>query len=306
MAPTHFSPSPQSFVIESGQTTRQVLTLLQDKKLLQSPMALLIFIRLTGNTQSIKAGSYELYSPLSAYHLFKKITDGDVQSTSFRIIEGSTWKEVRNALAKCEDLRHDIQHLSDQELRKALDINEGHMEGQLFPDTYFYAKGTSDLSILKRAHALMQKNLLAAWKSRSKDSRLTSPHALLIMASLIEKETGKAADRELIAGVFNNRLRLGMRLQTDPTVIYGMGERYRGNIRKVDLLADTVYNTYRRVGLPPSPIAMPGRAALLAAAKPAPTRALYFVARGDGSSQFSETLLEHNRAVNYYVRRVKR
>jgi UPF0755 protein len=177
-----------------------------------------------------------------------------------------------------------------------------HPEGRFFPDTYSYAKGSSDLAVLKRAARAMDKRLEAAWALRQPDTPLKSPDQALILASIVEKETGKPGDRPTIGGVFTNRLRIGMLLQTDPTVIYGMGSAFDGNLRKRDLLTDTPYNTYTRGGLPPTPIAMPGRAALLAAVQPAKTDALYFVARGDGSSQFSATLEEHNRAVNKYIR----
>jgi UPF0755 protein len=177
-----------------------------------------------------------------------------------------------------------------------------HPEGRFFPDTYTYARGSSDMAVLKRAVNAMDKRLETAWAVRNPDTPLVSPEQALILASIIEKETGKPSDRGQIAGVFSNRLRIGMLLQTDPTVIYGMGEKFDGNIRKRDLQTDTPYNTYTRFGLPPTPIAMPGKAALLAAVQPAPTKALYFVARGDGTSQFSVTLDEHNRAVNKYIR----
>jgi UPF0755 protein len=177
-----------------------------------------------------------------------------------------------------------------------------HPEGRFFPDSYSYGKGSSDLQVLRRAARAMDKRLAQAWAQREPGLPIESPQQALILASIVEKETGKASDRPLIAGVFVNRLRIGMRLQTDPTVIYGLGERFDGDLRKRDLLADTPYNTYTRGGLPPTPIAMPGKAALLAAVQPARTPALYFVARGDGSSQFSATLEEHNRAVNRYIR----
>jgi UPF0755 protein len=299
--PLYFVPTTQSFVIEMGQTGTQVVNMLEQKKLVNHPFWFLFLARMTGNTHHIKAGSYEIQSPLSPYQLLKKLTDGDVQSSRLVIIEGWRWKDIRQALEREPNLRHDIKNMSDAEVIDALSIKEKHVEGMFFPDTYHYVKGGSDLAILKRAYLLMQKNLMQAWEARIADLPLTSPYELLIMASIIEKESSKAADRELISGVFINRLRIGMRLQTDPTVIYGMGDNYKGNIRKIDLITDNVYNTYTRAGLPPSPIAMPGRASLFAAAQPAKTRALYFVAQGDGNSYFSETLLEHNRALNKYL-----
>ena len=179
-------------------------------------------------------------------------------------------------------------------------------EGRFFPDTYSYAKGSSDLAVLRRAHAAMRKRVETAWSQREADSPLKSPDELLTLASIVEKETGRAEDRPMVASVFVNRLRLRMPLQTDPTVIYGLGERFDGNLRRKDLLADTPYNTYTRAGLPPTPIAMPGRDSLMAAIRPASSKALYFVARGDGTSQFSETLADHNRAVDKFQRKAAR
>lgn len=305
-APRHFAPAFQSILIEPGQTGTQVVNMLAQKKLITQPFWFLLLLRITDNTSKIKAGSYEIPSPISAYQLLKKITDGDAQSSTFQIIEGRGWKEVKYRLARDPNLRHQIKNRSDADIIKMIGATEKHIEGIFFPDTYHYVKGSADIAILKRAYALMQKNVQQAWEARSIDLPLKSPYELLIMASIIEKETGNIADRALVSGVFANRLRAGMRLQTDPTVIYGMGERYKGNIRKVDLLKDTIYNTYTRAGLPPSPIAMPGRAALFAAAQPAKIRARYFVAKGEGSSHFSETLIEHNRAIDKYLRGIKR
>ena len=194
--------------------------------------------------------------------------------------------------------------MSDEQLRQELGIDALHLEGQFFPDTYLFAKKSSDLEVLRRAHRTLKKELEKSWNDRNTGVPARNPYQLLIFASLVEKETGKAEDRSKIASVFVNRLRQGMRLQTDPSVIYGLGERFDGNLHKADLLTDTPYNTYTRAGLPPSPIAMPGRAALRAAAHPAVTDYLYFVARGDGSSEFSRSLDEHNRAVvRYQLRR---
>jgi UPF0755 protein len=192
--------------------------------------------------------------------------------------------------------------MSDADLMAALGSPGTPAEGRFFPDTYAFSKGTSDLAVLRRAHRAMQRHLEQAWAERTPDTPLRSPDDLLILASIVEKETGQPAERGLVAGVFVNRLRLGMLLQTDPTVIYGLGEDFDGNLRKRDLLADGPFNTYTRPGLPPTPIALPSRASLMAAVRPDVTRALYFVARGDGTSVFSETLAEHNRAVNRYQR----
>jgi UPF0755 protein len=227
---------------------------------------------------------------------------GEESLKSVTLVEGWSFRQVRAALAKAEALKPDSAALSPEALMAQLGKPGIHPEGRFFPDTYTYAKGASDLAVLKRASRAMDKRLEAAWALRNPDTPLRTPDQALILASIVEKETGKPADRAEIGGVFSNRLRSGMLLQTDPTVIYGMGEQFDGNLRRRDLLADTPYNTYTRAGLPPTPIAMPGKAALLAAVNPAPTKALYFVARGDGSSQFSATLDEHNRAVNKYQR----
>jgi UPF0755 protein len=218
------------------------------------------------------------------------------------VVEGWNWRQVRQALAKAENLRPDSRALSDEALMAQLGRPGVAPEGRFYPDTYSYAKGTSDLAVLQRAMKAMDKQLQQAWEARQPGAALQWPEQALILASIVEKETGKAQDRGQISGVFNNRLRIGMRLQTDPTVIYGLGEAFDGNLRRVHLTTDNPWNTYTRAGLPPTPIAMPGKASLLAAVQPAKTSAIYFVAKGDGSSHFSATLDEHNRAVNRYQR----
>jgi UPF0755 protein len=223
-----------------------------------------------------------------------------------RLIDGWTLRQVRAELARAPHLRQASAGLSDTELMTALDRPGVPAEGRFFPDTYAYSRGVSDLTVLRRAAEAMQRRLAAAWAERAADTPLKSMDEALTLASIVEKETGQATDRGKVAGVFTNRLRLGMPLQTDPSVIYGLGEAFDGNLRKRDLQADTPFNTYTRAGLPPTPIAMPGLASLRAAVRPEPTRALYFVARGDGSSVFSETLADHNRAVNQYQRSGRR
>jgi UPF0755 protein len=221
-----------------------------------------------------------------------------------RLIEGWTFRQFRAELAKADALKPTTAALTDVALMAAIGAPAGQSpEGRFHPDTYAYSKGSSDLAVLKRAYHAMQKRLDAAWQERAGNSPLRTPDDALVLASIVEKETGVGADRGRVAGVFANRLRIGMPLQTDPTVIYGLGESFDGNLRKRDLLADTPYNTYTRGGLPPTPISMPGKASLLAAVHPEPTKALYFVARGDGSSAFSETLADHNRAVNQFQRK---
>jgi UPF0755 protein len=234
--------------------------------------------------------------------LLNKLVQGDQALRSVTLVEGWTFKQVRVALAKAEHLKPESAPLENSELMQRLGREGVHPEGRFYPDTYTYSKGSSDMAVLKRAIRAMDTKLALAWSQRNPSVPLQSPDQVLTLASIVEKETGRASDQPQISAVFNNRLLLGMRLQTDPTVIYGMGEAFDGNLRKNDLLSDTPYNTYTRAGLPPTPIAMPGRQALWAATHPAATKALYFVARGDGTSAFSETLDEHNRAVNKYQR----
>ncbi len=269
----------------------------------QSSVPLLqLWFRLSGQARLIKAGSYEITASTTPRSLLSMLVRGDQTLKSVTLVEGWTFTQVRAALQKAELLAPDSVRLSLEMIMEKLGKPGIHPEGRFFPDTYTYAKGSSDLSVLKRAAKAMDKRLDAAWALRAADTPLKSALDALTLASIVEKETGKPSDRAQIAGVFTNRLRINMRLQTDPTVIYGLGDKFDGNLRKRDLLADTPYNTYTRGGLPPTPIAMPGKAALLAAVQPQPTSALYFVAKGDGTSQFSASLEEHNAAVNKYIR----
>ncbi len=260
------------------------------------------WFRLSGQARQLKAGSYEITPGTTPRSLLSMLVRGEESLKSVTLVEGWNFRQVRAALQKAEALRPDSQGLSPEAIMEQLGKPGLHPEGRFFPDTYTYAKGASDLAVLKRAARAMDKRLDAAWALRSPDTPLQTPDQALILASIVEKETGKPTDRAEIGGVFSNRLRIGMLLQTDPTVIYGMGTQFDGNLRKRDLQTDTPYNTYTRAGLPPTPIAIPGKAALLAAVRPAQTKALYFVARGDGSSHFSDNLDEHNRAVNKYIR----
>ncbi len=261
------------------------------------------WFRWSGQARRIRAGSYALEPGTSPRQLLTKMVQGDETVESVRLIEGWTLRQWRAELAKAAHLKPTTASLGEAELMAALGAPAGmRAEGRFFPDTYLYSRGASDLQVLKRAFQAMQRRLAAAWAERAAATPLKTADEALVLASIVEKETGQAADRGLIAGVFSNRLRLGMPLQTDPSVIYGLGEAFDGNLRKRDLQADGPFNTYTRAGLPPTPIAMPGLAALRAAVRPEPTKALYFVARGDGSSAFSETLAEHNRAVNQYQR----
>ena len=261
-----------------------------------------LWFRVSGQGRAIKAGSYEITPGTTPRSLLSMLVRGDQTLKSITLVEGWNFSQVRAALQKAELLAPESIGLQPEKIMEKLGKPGIHPEGRFFPDTYTYAKGSSDMAVLKRAAKAMDKRLDVAWALRSPDTPLKSPDEALILASIIEKETGKPTDRAQIAGVFTNRLRIGMLLQTDPSVIYGMGDKFDGNIRKRDLQLDTPYNTYTRGGLPPTPIAMPGKAALLAAVQPAPTKALYFVAKGDGTSQFSATLDDHNRAVNKYIR----
>ena len=260
------------------------------------------WFRFSGQARQIKAGSYELVPGTTPRRLLRMLVRGEEAVKSVTLVEGWTFAQMRAALQKAEQLTPDTLALSPEIIMEKLGKPGIHPEGRFFPDTYTYAKGSSDLAVLKRAARAMDRRLDAAWSLRSPDLPLQSAEQALILASIVEKETGKPSDRAQIGGVFSNRLRVGMPLQTDPSVIYGLGAKFDGNLRRRDLQADTPYNTYTRPGLPPTPIAMPGKASLLAAVQPAPTKALYFVSRGDGSSEFSATLDEHNRAVNKYIR----
>ena len=289
--------------IEPGTLPRGVAQAVRDAGVDVDPRLLYAWFRLSGEGQRIKAGSYELERGITPRRLLDKLARGEESLRAVTLVEGWNWRQVRAALAKADQLRPDAAKLSDADLMQLLGRPGVAPEGRFFPDTYTYAKGTSDVKVLQRALRAMDKRLAQAWAVRSPQSVLKTPEEALTLASIVEKETGKAADRTLIASVFQNRLRIGMPLQTDPTVIYGLGERFDGNLRKVDLQTDSPYNTYLRAGLPPTPIAMPGKASLFAAVQPAAGKAIYFVARGDGSSHFSESLDEHNRAVNKFQRR---
>jgi UPF0755 protein len=288
--------------IEPGTSPRGVAQATADAGADVQPTLLYWWFRLSGDARQIRAGSYELVSGVTPVTLLRMLVRGEESLRNVTLVEGWNWRQVRQALARAEMLKPDSQSLDDEAVMRALGRPGKPPEGRFYPDTYTYAKGSSDLAVLRRALVAMDRRLDAAWAQRAPDTPLKTPEEALILASIVEKETGKPADRAMIAGVFTNRLRAGMMLQTDPTVIYGLGASFDGNLKKRHLQTDTPWNTYTRAGLPPTPIAMPGSAALLAAVQPAQTRALYFVARGDGSSQFSATLDEHNRAVNRFQR----
>lgn len=291
------------FSIPPGLSLRAASEQMAESGLGFSPWQFTLLARLLGKSAEIKAGSYEVEPGVTPLILLGKLTHGDFNQDQIVFVEGKTFRQLRALLDAQPWLRHDTLGMNEQEILARLAASERHPEGLFFPDTYIFAKNSSDLEILKRAYRAMQQQLEREWQKRSSLAPLATPYQALIMASLVEKETGLAADREAIAAVFSNRLRLGMPLQTDPSVIYGLGKTFDGNLRKRDLLIDSPYNTYMRTGLPPTPIALPGLASLQASLHPAKTDKLYFVARGDGSSEFSGNLQDHNRAVNKYQRR---
>ena len=300
--PLDLGPEPLELAIEPGTKPRGVARDVVAAGVKTDARLLYAWFRVSGQDRAIKAGNYEIPPGTTPISLLQKLARGEEALRALTLVEGWNWRQVRQALAKEEQLKRDSATLTDEALMAQLGRPGVAPEGRFFPDTYTYAKGSSDIALLRRAMHAMDRRLEAAWAQRSADTPLKSADEALILASIVEKETGKASDRGQIAGVFVNRLRVGMLLQTDPTVIYGLGEKFDGNLRKRDLQTDTPWNTYTRPGLPPTPIAMPGKAALLAAVQPEATRALYFVAKGDGSSHFSASLEEHNRAVNRYQR----
>ncbi len=250
--------------------------------------------------KKLKAGVYDFPPGSSLATILFKMGRGDSIKLSVTLVEGWTFKQFKSAIDSQLDLRKETKGLSAKHILAKLDAKEAHPEGLFFPDTYVYEPGDSDLMIYQKAYKSMRTRLNDAWLARSSDSPVKTPYDLLKLASIVEKETGHPNDRGLVSAVFNNRLKLGMKLQTDPTIIYGLGDLFDGNIRKKDLLKDGPYNTYTRYGLPPTPIAMPGKDALIAAANPSNSKALYFVAKGDGRSAFSESLVAHNEAVKKY------
>jgi len=300
LTPVPLETSSVDFSIKRGSALRGATRQMIEAGIGMQDWPFNLLGRLASKETTIKAGSYQVNTGVTPWQLMKKITQGDYAQSEVVFIEGWTFRQMRAALDGHAAVRHDSTGLPDADLMRRLGADTLTPEGLFFPDTYLFAKGESDLAILARAHRAMQKRLQSAWQQRDPGVPFTSPYEALILASIVEKETGQASERQLIAGVFVNRLRAGMRLQTDPTVIYSLGQDFDGNLRKHDLTRDHPFNTYMRAGLPPHPIAMPGRASLLAVLNPAKTDALYFVARGDGTSQFSRSLEEHNRAVAKY------
>jgi len=286
--------------IPAGASVRGIADQLVAAGVLTEPYSFLLTVKVTGSGGQLQAGDYALNTPLQVMSLIDILKHGTFDQFKLQLIEGKTFADFRQKLAQMPGIRHDTVMLSDSELMQQISGQSMHPEGWFFPDTYFLDAQSSDADLYKRAYQKMAQHLLAAWEAREAGLPYRSMYEALVMASIVEKETGVEEERPQIAGVFINRLRKGMRLQTDPTVIYGMGTRYQGNITKKDLLTDTPYNTYTRSGLPPTPIALPGLASIQAALHPAKTNALYFVANGQGRHVFTSSLDAHNQAVRAY------
>ncbi len=294
------SPEPKIYVVALGTSLRAFTVDLYEQNLLPDKFSLVWLAYLKGQSRDLKAGEYRFRKGITALELLEQVIAGRVVEYPLTIIEGWSFRQILQALANAPRLTHAVQDLSPRQIMASLGYPNLHPEGRFYPDTYYYPGGMSDLLILQRAFQKMDAHLQQEWENRDKGSPLKTRDEALILASIIERETARAEERGLIAGVMVNRLRKGMKLQTDPTVIYGMGERFNGNLRRQDLVTYTPYNTYMIKGLPPTPIAMPSGESVRAALNPAATKALYFVSRGDGSHEFSETLEQHNKAVIKY------
>ncbi|HUP28948.1 MAG TPA: endolytic transglycosylase MltG [Usitatibacter sp.] len=291
---------PFDFTVRTGAGLKAVSRQLAADGLFFEGESLWILARVLGKAPTVQAGTYRLSEPITPVDLLDKLSRGEVMLVEMRFIEGTTFRQWLAQLATQSHLRQTLGGKTPNEIAALAGLPEGSPEGWFFPDTYRFAPGITDAELLRRAHGAMKRRLEEAWAARLPTVPLATPYEALTLASIIEKETGAPGERPLIASVFYNRMKRGMRLQTDPTVIYGMGAAYDGNIRKRDLTTDTPWNTYTRDGLPPTPIAMPGAGSLQAVSRPAESDFLYFVGKGDGSHQFSRTLEEHNRAVARY------
>ena len=300
VSPLKLQPNSQEITIQPKSGLRSIAKQLVKQGVLNEPWRFILIAKLLNKQSYLQAGNYTLNKNVSPYQLLLSLNHGKTTQGSITFIEGRTFAQMHEKIIKNEAIKQTITGLSESEMMKLMGSDYRVAEGLFFPDTFYFDRNTADTVILKRSYDAMRSKLAKAWEGRDTNLPYKNSYQALIMASIIEKETGKASERPMIAGVFINRLRIGMRLQTDPTVIYGMGARYEGNIRKKDLLADTPYNTYTRDGLPPTPIAMPGIAAIDAALHPEKTKALYFVGKGDGSHVFSNNLVEHNLAVVRY------
>ena len=298
--PLNLSPEAQEISIKPKSSLTSIANQLVEQGVLKQAWPFMLLARVLRKEPNLQAGDYTLNKNINPYQLLLSLNHGKTTQGSVTFIEGKTFKQMREKLAKNDAIKHTTEEMTDSEVMQAVSGKDQHPEGLFFPDTFYFDRGTVDVTLLKRAYEIMQSKLEAAWAARASGLPYKNSYEALIMASIVEKETGKASERPIIAGVFINRLRIGMRLQTDPTVIYGMGDKYDGNIRKKDLEANTIYNTYTRDGLPPTPIAMPGAASIEAALHPEVTKALYFVGKGDGTHEFTNSLAEHNQAVAKY------
>lgn len=300
VTPLNLKPTSQEITIAPKSSLKSIAHQLVQQEVLKEPWGFIILAKLLRKEPSLQAGNYTLNKNVSPYQLLLSLNNGKATQGSLTFIEGRTFAQMRKKMKQNDALKQTVATLSESEILKQMGSRYSKAEGLFFPDTFYFDRGTADAVVLQRSYDAMQTKLAKAWEGRAPNLPYKNSYEALIMASIVEKETGKASERPMIAGVFINRLRKGMRLQTDPTVIYGMGEDYDGNIRKKDLLTDTPYNTYTRDGLPPTPIAMPGLAAIEAALHPEETKALYFVGKGDGSHAFTNNLQDHNRAVVKY------
>lgn len=296
------TPSEQLLLVNNGSSVNTLSRQLEKQGIIKNALHLKLLAKQQGNAHKLKAGEYDISQAMSLNELWQKLVKGEVLNYKVRFVEGWDFKTLRAYLAEVPNIKHLTKDLSHKQIMQKLGAKRLHPEGQFAPNTFFYQKGASDLSILKQSFILQKQVVDNEWKKVKKSNKkhIKTAYQALILASIIEKETGKASERREISGVFHNRLEVGMKLQTDPTVIYGMGDTYKGNIKRIHLRTDTPYNTYTRYGLPPTPIAMPGNAAIHAALNPLTTKAFYFVGKGDGSHYFSKNLAEHNRAVAKY------
>ena len=296
----HFDNPAQTVVIKPNSGLSSIANQLVAQGVIENALPFVLLARSLNKESSLQAGEYTFEQNATPYEVLLALNEGKTSQGKITFIEGKTFKEMRQKLQSNSDIENTIKNASDADVMALIGAKQQHPEGLFFPDTYHFNKATKDVVILKNAYTAMATKLEAAWQNREANLPYKDSYQALIMASIIEKEAGKASERPMIAGVFVNRLRMGMLLQTDPTVIYGMGDAFDGNIRRKDLRTDTKYNTYTRAGLPPTPIAMPSLAAIEAALHPAKTKALYFVGKGDGSHEFSDSLTQHNRAVAKY------
>jgi UPF0755 protein len=302
LTPVQVPPQAREFNIDQGRSLRAVAAQFSRSGLIRERWSFIVLARGLGLADDIKAGSYAVKATVAPYDLLNKIVRGEFSQAEIRFTEGGTFRQMRAALNRHPAVKHDSAALTDAEILQRIGSTEKSPEGWFFPDTYRFAAGTSDLTLLRQAHEKMKAKLAEQWERRASNLPLRGAYEALVLASIVEKETGRSDERHMVAAVFVNRLKRGMRLQTDPTVIYGLGDTFDGNLRRRDLLTDGVFNTYMRSGLPPTPIAMPGAESIQATLNPADSKALYFVSRGDGSHHFSSTLVEHNQAVNRFQR----